>query len=287
MPIYILLPIIFINKILSKENCYDTYKAFKVCSGKTGLKTEQQDYTTYNTNSSQEPSINIEDLKIRNIQLETENDNLEIENKDLTDKINNLYSKKLEIYLKLKKFIDLRKNIEDKKNYLLENKFAKEVKIEDIDISKFIKNNSNDINEESFDYITERNRFYNDIDRITKFNKLKKFVNEEIEKCNKMIDIHNKKVKNIKDHFKNLEEIDKSIKENEKKLENNKKIIENNKKELENNNEQIQEYNNKINSLKNISGTNTINESKNNSEYIKSNKNILSNIGNNTEVLVR
>lgn len=235
MCIYILLPIIFINQILSKGNCYETYKAFKVCSGKTGLNTEEQDYDTYNTNSPQEPLINIDDLRIRNSQLETENDELEKENKDLTDKINNLYIKKLEIYLELKKFVDLRKNIEDKKNYLLKNNFAKEVKIEDIDISKFVKNNPNDINEESFEHIKKRNEFYNDLDLVKKMKNLKDKIKDEINKCNKMIDIHNKKVTKVMDHFKNLEEIDKSIKENEKKLENNKKIIENNKKEIDDN----------------------------------------------------
>ena len=104
-----------------------------------------------------------------------------------------------------------------------------------MDISKFIKNNSKDFSEESFKNIKKRNEFYNDIDLIKKFNNLKKFVNDEIDKCNKMIKIHNKKAEVISNSITKLKTIEQKIKKNEKKIEEYEKTIEQNKKIIEQN----------------------------------------------------
>jgi len=245
MYLRILILLFCINKIFSKTSCCKTCQVCRVsCIKKDNLDIDCKNIDCKDINNNTIGINNIVNLDILKANIE----DLKKENEDLTNKINELKNKNndliienIKTYQEILSFLKLKKDIEDKKKFLLDNNLAKEVKDDDIDISKFIKNNPKDFSEESFKNIKKRNEFYNDINLITKFNKLKKFANDEIEKCNKMIKIHNKKAEVILNSFIKLKNIEKTIKENEKTIEDYEKIIEGNEKIIQEKEKTIEE----------------------------------------------
>ena len=215
---------------------------------------------------------NIKKLEERNKELKKD---IEILNSDILKTLLDIVSFTGKLGNSISKIEKNRNKLDELKANILKNEGAKEIDPTDLLLKKTVKSNFNNLLlHNSVSYLNKEKEEDKNVKDI-KINDNKRNdisdLRRKIDNYNSRVSVYNKSLDNIKADIEKYKINDKALKEKDEKLKDK-------QKELENNNKQIQDYKDMINKF---------NTSKNNSEYIKSNKNILSNIGKNTETLVR